>query len=295
MNDKILQQNLNDKAQRSMLMAQLLFREKTPEVSADKIKSALEKYLGKTKKVGDNDKFFMFSVKKYKVVFEDVPEGIPPLASFTGPQESFNGEKIDELARSQFWDIKNGNEIVNECKYCLNIFSYLASALDYREQAEFFLAQIGAALYCYPSCEAILAFPSKKLTTPEQFRADEKLILGNRFIKMAVNARLFNIQDSPDMVVDTFGFFAFGKPDVQLHFHGLDPNYAVMYAYNIANYQFSNNFPIKDGDTIDGLGKDGNITANIQWKTQYEESIIQPIRPILDINCGEYASGKRYN
>ncbi len=293
MNDKILQQNLNDKAQRSMLMAQLLFREKIPAVSSDKLKSALEKYLGKTEKTGDNDKLFMFSVKKYKAVFEDVPEGIPPLASFTGPQEPFSGGKIDELARSQFWDVPNGNAIISECKYCLNIFSYLASALDYREQAEFFLAQIGAALGCYPSCEAILALPSKKLTTPEQFHADEKFSLGNRFIKTAVNARLFNIQDSPDMVVDTFGFFAFGKPDVQLHFHGLDPNHAVMYAYNIAGYQFGCNFPVKDGDTIDGLDKNGNIAANIQWKAQYEESLIQPVRPVLDINCGKYASGKR--
>lgn len=29
--------------------------------------------------------------------------------------------------------------------------------------------------------------------------------------------------------------------------------------------------------------------SGIQWKCQYEDALIQPKRPVLDINTGEYA------
>ena len=50
--------------------------------------------------------------------------------------------------------------------------------------------------------------------------------------------------------------------------------------------------PIKSGDHIDGI-KDGKMSTEVQWKVQYEEALIQPIREVIDINMDEYASGKR--
>ncbi|WP_278606929.1 hypothetical protein [Veillonella parvula] len=35
------------------------------------------------------------------------------------------------------------------------------------------------------------------------------------------------------------------------------------------------------------------MNQDIQWKVQYEDSLIQPVREVLDINMGEYASGTR--
>lgn len=35
------------------------------------------------------------------------------------------------------------------------------------------------------------------------------------------------------------------------------------------------------------------MNQDIQWKVQYEDSLIQPIREVLDINMGEYAAGTR--
>ncbi len=97
------------------------------------------------------------------------------------------------------------------------------------------------------------------------------------------------------MIVDTIGFYAFGGADVQLHFHDIDPNHAVEYVYNIASYQFNNDFPVKSGETIDGINGNGRIARDIQWRAQYENSLIQPIRTVLDINCGKYAAGQRGN
>ena len=35
------------------------------------------------------------------------------------------------------------------------------------------------------------------------------------------------------------------------------------------------------------------MSREFQWKCQYEDALIQPPRGVLDINMGDYASGKR--
>ncbi|MBM6909076.1 DUF4261 domain-containing protein, partial [Oscillibacter valericigenes] len=50
--------------------------------------------------------------------------------------------------------------------------------------------------------------------------------------------------------------------------------------------------PIEDGETVDGV-EDGQMSRDVQWKCRYEDALIQPPRGVLDINMGDYASGKR--
>ena len=72
----------------------------------------------------------------------------------------------------------------------------------------------------------------------------------------------------------------------------MDPNWVVNHAYNMASYILSNDCPIKDGDTIDGIAE-GQLAQDIQWKCHFEDSLIGPTRPVLDVCMGEYAAGKR--
>lgn len=81
-------------------------------------------------------------------------------------------------------------------------------------------------------------------------------------------------------------------PDLQYHFHGIDPNEVASHAYNVLSYIYDNGNPIKNGDHIDGLA-DGKMNQDVQWNVQYENSWIQPIREVIDINMGEYAAGNR--
>ena len=53
-----------------------------------------------------------------------------------------------------------------------------------------------------------------------------------------------------------------------------------------------NDNPVGDGDTISGL-ENGELDSNAQWTLQYEDSLVQPVRAVLDVNMGEYASGIR--
>ena len=114
----------------------------------------------------------------------------------------------------------------------------------------------------------------------------------DRFVYFGVNARFFNIQGTDDQIVDTLGMYAVGLPDVQYHFHGLDPNRVVNHAYNVASYLFDRNAPVRSGETIDGL-LNGNMSQEVQWRCQYEDALIQPVRCVMDICPGEYAAGNR--
>lgn len=281
------------------ILIQLLFREMPKAAAVEEIRTALEKRIGSLGEVPyaePSDKsekgYIMLPVTKYKAVFKDHPEGVPVMATFLGPSE-FNPELIDSMAKSQFWEVENGKELLDSCKYMVCVNTMMGTALEYKQQAELLLAQVGAALDCYPECCALFASPSGKLTTPEDFRSVENEKMSVRFVRLYLNARFFKLGDTEEMIVDTLGLHAFPGSDVQVHFCQMEPDYVVSYVYSIAQYQFDNNFPIKDGETVDSIDENGNIQWEPQWKTQYEISIVDPKRPVLDVNCGKFAGGKR--
>ena len=94
------------------------------------------------------------------------------------------------------------------------------------------------------------------------------------------------------MLIDTVGMSTLFLPDLQYHFHDMNPNWVVNHAYNVASYILEHDNPIQDGETIDGVA-DSQMCREVQWKCQYEDSLIQPPRGVLDINMGNYASGGR--
>ena len=55
---------------------------------------------------------------------------------------------------------------------------------------------------------------------------------------------------------------------------------------------YENDNPIENNNTIDGIA-DGEMSDKVLWKCCYEESLIQPVRAVIDINMGELASGVR--
>lgn len=282
-----------------IMMVQLLFKGKPMSPTAEQFRTALEKRLGdlgempyaETARESAGD-MFMFPIPGHKVVMQDRPEGVPVMAVFLGSTPG-SGLKVDEAQRLQLWDVPNGRDLIDECTDTILVNTALGAALPYREQAEVLLAQVDAALECYPECIGIFAAQSGKLITPEMFLNQRKFSLSERFIQLFVNARFFNIPDAGEMIIDTLGFNVFGGADVQVHFKDMNPNHVVDYVYNIASYQFDNNFPIKSGDIIDGIDENGQMQTSLQWKGQYEDSMVDPMRNVLDIACGEHAGGIR--
>ena len=282
-----------------IMMIQLLFKNKPESPTTEQFRNALEKRFGdlgdvpyaETAKESSGD-MFMFPLPGHKVILQDQPDGVPVMSAFLA-SESDSGIDLDEMKRSQLWDVPNAEQLISECKYTVLVNTMLGAALPYKEQAEVMLAQVEAALECYPECIGIYAPQSGKLITPEMFEAQKNGSLTHRFIQLFMNVRFFNVSDANEMLIDTLGFSVFGGADVQVHFKGLDPNHVVNYVYNIASYQFENDFPVKSGDTIDSIDENGIMQTEPQWRVQYENALVDPERSVLDINCGKYAGGDR--
>ena len=268
-----------------VFMVQLLMKERCETPSLERMTEVMERHIGKVevgqplKQTADAMKnITLFAAMDHIAKFSN---GEAPVQVSVMPCDTFHPETIDEMRRNQMWDcLQDRDRILSECKYC--VFANANLDMDYLE----------ALLELFPTCEAVYSLNTGKLVLADVIRS--KTVSGlDRFIRYIVNARFFNIDGTDDNhIVDTLGMSLLYMEDLQYHFHSMDPNWVVMHAYNIAAYVLENCRPIKDGDTIDGV-TDGNIDQNLQWKCHFEDAIVQPGRPVLDIHMGQYAAGGR--
>ena len=283
------QQNTQDKAEfQNTYFMHLLFVEKPQQPDNGAIGQALNQRFGDVDLVCPGPGLISFAVKKYPVTYKD---GVVPAQVVMTEVREFKQDTIDDFARSQLWDVQNGGEILDSCRYQVSIFDMMSAGLEYKERCELLMDWLEAAMELYPGCTAVWIAPAGKLFTAEMVR-EHGVSREDRFVYFGVNARFFNIQGTDDQIVDTLGMYAVGLPDVQYHFHGLDPNRVVNHAYNVASYLFDRNAPVRSGETIDGL-LNGNMSQEVQWRCQYEDALIQPVRCVMDICPGEYAAGNR--
>lgn len=284
-NNDVLKQDLSEEAKYSgVYMIWLLFREKCETPPAADILIKLKERFGEVDIVSGNPGMSSFALCSHKVTYKDNKK-VPSQVIITECSEVTKPHG-DGIARTQFWDCPKGADLLDSCKYQIMVGDFLAAGLPARERADILSDWLEIALELFPTCTAVYADASGKLLTAESLR-NNPYVGSLRFIWFGVNARFFNIQGTEDSLVDTLGLYAVGLPDVQYHYHGLDPNNVVNHAYNTAIYQFENDAPIKSGHTIEGFSPDK------RWKCQYECSLIQPSRDVLDIEMGEFASGDR--
>lgn len=279
-----------------VFMVQLLMKERCETPSLERMTEVLERHIGKVDAAKPTDDMAasmkdiaLFAALDHIAKFSN-SQG--PVQVSVMPCDTFHPETIDEMTRSQMWDcLQDRDRILSECKYCVFANDILTGALDPLERANFDMDYLEALLELFPTCEAVYSLNTGKLVLADVIRS--KTVSGlDRFIRYIVNARFFNIQNSNDSIVDTLGMSLLYIEDLQYHFHGMDPNWVVMHAYNIASYVLENRRPIKDGDTIDGV-TDGRIDQSLQWKCHFEDAIVKPGRPVLDIHMGQYAAGNR--
>lgn len=289
-NKKVLKQNLEEKAEfQNLFQVHLLFEDRPEKPSVEDIRNALCKEFGDVDTVSDNKELTSFAVIKYHVPFT---EGNVPAQLLIGDAVPFENDKITPIEGSQQWGVENSEEFFGRCNYYIMISDFMSSTLDYKKRCELLIGWIETALSIFPSCIGVWIPSAGKLLTREHI-LNSSFEGESKYIYTFVNVRFFNIEGSDDKLIDTLGLYAFGLPDIQYHFHSLDPNIVVNHAYNVASYIFNANAPIKSGETIDGINGSSNMCKDIQWKCQYEVSLIQPVRDVMDVCPGEHASGDR--
>ena len=261
----------------------LLFREKCERPPADILLEKMRERFGNVHVVIDST-ISSFALTDHCVTYK---------GDVTAPSQLMICEcnKIkeplgDDCVRANFWDCPSGIELLDSCPWQVLIGDFMAGGLPTLERANILSDWLEIALELFPACVAVFPRGSGKLMTTEKIR--ENPYSGPlRFIRYGVNARFFTIENSEDMVVDTLGLHALGLPDVQYHFRDLDPNEVVTHAYDTAIYQFENDAPVESGHTIRGIDPES------KWKCQYEDSLFEPSRIVLDVAAGEFAAGNR--
>ena len=289
-NEKEVAENIQRNKMMSMMF--LLFEEKGEMPSNDEIRNKLKEkgYAVNAEWHANNKNGLMFFLPEYTVDFEDA-KGVNYQLIMIDHSEG--GKKHgDELARTQFWNTPNGVELLDTCRWQVMIGDFMSSAHAPKVRAKILSDWLAIALELFPDCKAVWFEGSQNIMTAESLRNNPYEGI-KRIFYGALNARYFRVGDTEDMVVDTLGLHVFGLPDVQFHFRGLNPNNVVSLAYDIALYQFDNDVPIKDGETVGGFDSDGKEEKDIRWKCQYEVSLIEPKREVLDVNTSNFAAGNR--
>jgi len=281
-----------DRLKYMMSMMFLLFEEKGEMPSNEEIRHKLKEkgYALNAEREANNKNGQMFFLPEYTVDFADA-KGVNYQLIMSDYRKS--GKKHgDELARTQFWNTPNGAELLDICRWQVMIGDFMACAHAPKVRAQILSDWLAIALELFPECKAVWFEGSQNIMTAEALRNNPYEGI-KRIFYGAVNARYFRVDDTEDMVVDTLGLHVFGLPDVQFHFRGLNPNDVVSLAYDIAMYQFENDVPVKDDETIDGFDSNGKRQKDVHWKCQYEMSLIEPEREVLDVHTGDYAAGHR--
>ena len=289
--DEVFQQDLKKEGPRpgGPFLIQLLFREPVPMPDREVMAAALERHVGPVESFCHDEKTAGFAALGHMAEFKD--GRVPAQLMVMGCHQVKSGI-FDDFLKSQMWDCRNDRErIFRECRYQVVAVDMMAAVLPALERANLDADFLDALAELYPACEAFYFQNCGKLLLAEDVRSHQAEG-PDRFIRFGVNARFFTIQGTEDMLVDTVGMSTLFLPDLQYHFHGINPNWIVNHAYNTASYILENENPIQDGETIDGVAE-GRICPDVQWKCQLEEALIQPPRPVLDIHTGPHAAGNR--
>lgn len=284
-------ENLVEDISKSVVI-ELLFEEEPTRPTANAIFREARNIFGDINIVSRDENDTEFSMDKFVAYNKDNTTSAVGLAM--GNVLSFDDKKsVSEFERTQIWNVANSDELLSKYKYCVKIWDVNAQRQIPKERAVMLVDWLNIALKLFPKCQAIWIKSAGKFQLAQSIKnLKENGIV--KYLFSMVNIRFFNVPHTNEFIVDSVGLANIGLSDVQFHFKGMNPNKVANLAYSLARYVLNNDdVLIKDGDTIDGMNDEGKMTPDVQWICRYEDSLIEPLRPVLDINTGKYAAGDR--
>lgn len=228
----------------------------------------------------------MFLLNDHIAHFTDgsIPAQLVLLPASGGPDP----DKYSE-ALQQSWSFRNAGEVLEMCSHSCLFSDMMSAALPQYQRRHLLAEGLLAVLECL-RIDAVYFVETQQFMAPAHLVA-ELSTPQQRANPTAgfLNVRFFNVANSSgDMVMDTLGLAPFGLTDLQLHFRGLEPNDAARVLNATASYIFERGDIIENGHTIQGR------VPEERWSCRQEDSLIEPKRPVLDVNPGDpYAAGRR--
>lgn len=273
----------------SEMFSMWLLFENLPERPCTEVlyKKAAETF-GPVDIIADTEDVSSFGIKRYSGHFDDT--SLPAQVILTGIQK-FDRNSVSDEELKQVRDVKDPNAFLDKCSYRM-VAADIKAMISPKERTELLTDWLELVVSLMPECTGVWIPAAGKLIPAEMIRSGET-DREDRFICWCVNVRYFSIKNKNEMLSDTHGMHALGLPDVQCHYlPPLSKEDVANYLYNIAAFIIFSGEKISDGDTIDGL-KDGMPDPDEQWQCRYEDSMVGPMRAVVDICPGKYAAGKR--
>jgi hypothetical protein len=229
------------------------------------------------------DKAFLIFHKDYTVKYKEgrVPAQTAILASDKPPDL----EKYEQELQ-QSWTCQDAREILRPCKEARLVTEMMARLLSPQDRVLIFHGVLRAMIEVTEP-DALIFKHSQQVVQPSDYMAacDRDPILRPG----SINVRLFNISNSDgDKIMDTRGLAEVGLHDLQCHFRELEPRKVAGVLFDTAVYIFEKGPVIESGQTVAGI-KPGS-----KWCCQFEDSLLEPKRELLDLNPGNpFAAGDR--
>jgi len=258
-----------------------LLCEQKPVLDKKQLLKELQAIDSAIKPLGDND-LCMFVNDGY--ASEDIAggPGVPVLVSVA---ERIPQEELEvALAQTRCWP--EAAPAVARCGHAVIINDMHGNHLNPNDRLENLQKVLAAVLMCVPA-KAVHWPTSQQFEDPVKIAAALETGEYNSPFNGAVNVRMFAMPDGEnEIVMDTLGLAYFQLPDVQCHYIDLPPNDVAQLLFNVGAYLFENGAVIDSGSTIDGC--DGN-----EWECNWEVSLAEPEREVIDLHAGAFAAGTR--
>jgi hypothetical protein len=229
------------------------------------------------------DKAFLIFHKRHLVKYSDaqVPAQTAILATDRPPQLEAYRDAIQ-----QSWRCREAEELLRGCQEARLVTEMMARGLPPQDRISLFHGVLRAMIEVSKP-DALVFKHSQQVVVPADYlhACSQDPI----FRPGAVNVRFFNISNSDgDMIMDTRGLHEIGLHDLQCHFRDLDPQDVAGVLYNTAFYIFEHGPIIESGQTVAGTSPES------KWQCQFENSLLEPTREVLDLNPGApHAAGNR--
>jgi hypothetical protein len=268
-----------------MQITELHFR-RTPTCDYAALKARVQEILGSDLESPDPreaDKAFLIFHRDHPVKYADgeVPAQTAILATDKPLQLEAYRQDIQ-----QSWRCRGAEELLRGCQEARLVTEMMARPLPPQDRVVLFHGVLRAMIEVTVP-DALVFKHSQQVVAPADYLAEcgEDPI----FRPGSLNVRFFNISNSDgDMIRDTRGLAEIGVHDLQCHFRGLDPKEVARILFNTAVYIFEKGAVIESGHTVAGIEPDS------KWRCQFENSLLEPKREVLDLNPGQpHAAGKR--
>lgn len=226
----------------------------------------------RTELISSSDEIIGIAHPEYRVQLKD--GNLPTFTQFARFMKRFDRSEF-AAAVAQTWDWEEAEGILKRCKHRVLMGDVIGGGLPYKDRHRI-ISAVAIAWSELTRPAAIHWEPAGCMIEPAKL----KTRLGQH-----CNVRLFNVQGHADRsVMDTLGLAAFGLPDLQLDFVGLEPGRVAGFLYAYGDYVFEKGDVIEDGNTVDGP------SPGERWRCRHGLSLIEPKRVVVDVHAGEHAS-----